>query len=139
MVKLGRLKNGVSKKAEVKQEVFYAEFDWGALTSKAQQHIEYQEIPKFPEVRRDLSLVLNQSVKFEDIKKMALQTERKLLKRLNVFDVYKGDKLGEGKVAYAISFILQDDSKTLTDKVIDKSMNRLMYRFEKELGAVIRK
>ncbi len=138
LVQLGRLKNGVTKKAEVKQEVFFADFDWEALTAKAQQTVEYQEIPKFPEVRRDLSLVLNKSVKFEDIKKLALQTERKLLTRINVFDVYEGDNLEEGKKAYAVSFILQDPTKTLTDKVIDKTMNRLMQRFEQELGAVIR-
>lgn len=139
LAQIGRLKNTVSKKAGVKQEVFYADLDWEALTAKAQQTVEYQEIPKFPEVRRDLSLVLDKSVSFAQVKALAAQTERKLLRRLNVFSVYEGENLEEGKKSYAISFILQDANKTLNDKTIDKTMNRLMQRFEKELGAVIRK
>ena len=139
IAQLGRIKNGVAKKAGVKQEVFYADLDWEALVAKAQQTVEYQEIPKFPEVRRDLSLVLDKGIKFAQVKAVAEQTERKLLRRMNVFSVYEGDNLEEGKKSYAISFILQDPAKTLKDKAIDKTMTRLMQRFEKELGAVIRK
>lgn len=139
VVQMGRLKDSVCKKSGVKQEVFYADFDWDALVNKASQTIEYQEIPKFPEVRRDLSLVLDKLVSFEQVKQLALQTERKLLRKVNVFSVYEGENLGEGKKSYAISFVLQDAEKTLDDKAIDKTMGKLMFRFEKELGAVIRK
>jgi phenylalanyl-tRNA synthetase beta chain len=99
----------------------------------------FQELAKFPEVRRDLSLVIDQNITFEQVKAIAERTERKLLQDINVFDVYEGDKIEAGKKAYAISFTLQDPSQTLTDKVIDGTMNRLMQQFEKQLGAVIRK
>jgi phenylalanyl-tRNA synthetase beta chain len=99
----------------------------------------FAELSKFPEVRRDLSLVLEKSVSFEQIRAVAQRTERKLLQEVNVFDVYEGDKIEAGKKAIAISFTLQDKTQTLTDKVIDSTMNRLMQQFEQQLGAVIRK
>jgi phenylalanyl-tRNA synthetase beta chain len=139
VARLGQLKAQVAKKTGVKQAVFYAELDWQALLDKAQQTIVYQEIPKFPEVRRDLAMLLDKRVKFDDIKRLAQQTERKLLRQVNVFDVYEGKNIEEGKKSYALSFVLQDETQTLTDKVIDKTMERLMQRFEQELGAVIRK
>ncbi len=127
------------KQAGVKQEVFYAEFNWKYLIKKYDIKIDYQPIPKYPEVRKDLSLVLDKSVSFETVKKLAFQTERKLLKRLDVFSVYEGEKIGEGKKSYAISFILQDSSKTLTDKQIEKSRNQLIRAFEEKINAIIRK
>ncbi len=136
---LGRLQNKVTKLAEVKQEVFYADINWSALLKAYKTDLEYKPVSKFPEVRRDLSLVLDKQVTFEEAKKLAMRTERKLLKRLNVFSVYEGDKIEEGKKAYAINFILQDENKTLNDKQIDKVMANLMRSFEQELKAVIRK
>lgn len=136
---LGKLSEQVTKQAAVKQEVFLAEFNWDYLLKKYEIKIDYQPISKFPEVRRDLSLVLDKRVSFEEVKKLAFQTERKLLKRLDVFSVYEGEKIGSDKKSYAISFILQDLSKTLNDKQIDKSMNQLIKSFEEKINAVIRK
>lgn len=136
---LGKLKGKVTKLAEIKQDVFYADLDWAALLKAYKTGLEYQPVPKFPEVRRDLSLVLDKKVTFEQAKNLAFKTERRLLKRLNVFSVYEGDKIEEGKKAYAINFILQDENKTLNDKQIDKVMANLMRSFEQELKAVIRK
>ena len=123
----------------MKQTVFYADFDWDYLIKKYAVGVEYTPIAKFPEVRKDLSLVLDKNVSFEEVKNLALQTERKLLKRLDVFSVYEGDSIGTDKKSYAISFILQDESKTLNDKQINKSMNQLIRAFEEKINAVIRK
>lgn len=97
------------------------------------------EPPKFPEVQRDLSMVLDKNVLYQSLQDVAFETERKILRDVNLFDVYQGDKIGSDKKSYALSFTLRDDEKTLTDKDIDKVMNRLMDAFEKKLGAVIRK
>ncbi len=99
----------------------------------------YAEVSRFPEVRRDLSLVLDGPVSFRDIEALARKQERKLLKQVNVFDVYEGANIGPGKKSYSVSFILQDENQTLTDEVIDRTMQRLMQAYEKELNAVIRK
>jgi len=100
---------------------------------------KFGEISKFPEVRRDLSLVINKEVTFDQIKKVALKVGGKLLQRIGVFDVYQGEKIDSGKKAYALSFYLQDSEQTLTDKVIEKTMIRLIQSFETEVGAYIRK
>ncbi|WP_200974155.1 phenylalanine--tRNA ligase subunit beta [Echinicola sp. 20G] len=137
--KVGVLSSKITKLAEVKQEVFFAELRWDYLLKKASGLKQYQEISKFPEVRRDLSLVIDKEVSFDTVKKVAEKAGGKLLKHIGVFDVYQGDKIDAGKKAYALSFYLQDNSKTLTDKIIDQSMSRLMKSFEKEIGALIRK
>ncbi|NBW03109.1 MAG: phenylalanine--tRNA ligase subunit beta, partial [Cytophagia bacterium] len=124
---------------DVKQEVFYADFDWDYWVKQEKVDFVYQEISKFPEVRRDLSLVINKEVSYQAIQRIAEQVEKNLLKSVSVFDVYEGKNLGEGKKSYSVSFMLQDENQTLTDKVIDATMDRLIQRFEKELGAVIRK
>ncbi len=95
-------------------------------------------MPRFPEVRRDLSMVLDKNVTFEQIRTIASKTERKLLKTIDLFDVYEGDKITQGKKSYAVSFILQDPEKTLTDQQIDGIMTKLAQSLEKELGAQIR-
>ena len=136
---VGRVANGPVKKTEAGQEVFYADVDWSLLCDLYQPEFGFRPLSKFPEVKRDLSLVVDKSVKFEDIRMWSKRFERNLITRINAFDVYEGDKIGQGKKAYAISFYLQDQEKTLTDKVIDKTMNRLMQGFERELGAMIRK
>lgn len=135
----GKVKKSHLKLAEVRQDVFYADLDWKQLLKWYKGTIDYREVPKFPEVKRDLSLVLDKKVSFAEVEKVARNVDRRLVKRLNVFSVYEGDKLEAGKKSYAISFILQDEKDTLKDKQIDKTMNALMMAFEKELGAVIRK
>lgn len=135
----GLVQDPLTKLAEVRQEVWYAELDWDLLTKKASGLKKFQEISKFPEVRRDLSLVIDQEVSFDQIKKVALKAGGKLLQRIGAFDVYQGDKIDAGKKAYALSFYLQDTEQTLTDKVIDKTMSRLIQSFENEVGAFIRK
>jgi phenylalanyl-tRNA synthetase beta chain len=116
-----------------------ADLDWDYWLKQEKKDFSYQEISKFPEVRRDLSLVIDKSVTLQEIKKVAQQTDKSLLKSISIFDVYEGKNLGEGKKSYSVCFILQDENQTLTDKVIDSSMEKLMNSFEKELGAVIRK
>lgn len=137
--KVGLVQDELCKLAEVKQEVLYADLNWDLLMKKAKGLKKFEEISKFPEVRRDLSLVLDRSVTFDQIKKVALKAGGKLLQRIGVFDVYQGDKIEAGKKAYALSFYLQDTEQTLTDKVIDKTMGRLIQSFENEVGAFIRK
>ena len=139
IVTFGKLSSDVINKVEVQEEVWYAIFDWEYLVKQSGKKVEYQEISRFPEVRRDLSLVLDKKVEFDKIRKIAEKSERRLLRDISVFDVYEGESVGDGKKAYAIKFILQDQNKTLTDKTIDKAMNRLIKSFEDELGAIIRK
>jgi phenylalanyl-tRNA synthetase beta chain len=139
LAQLGLLDGRVCRKMEIKDPVWYAELNWDYLVRNHRSSLAFAELPRFPEVRRDLSLVLDKPVTFEQIREVAQRTERKLLQSLNVFDVYEGDKIEAGKKAYSVSFILQDPQQTLTDKVIEATMNRLMQQFEKQLGAVIRK
>ena len=139
VVKLGLVKPNLAKKAEVKQHIFFADIDWDYLFKQFNDKATFMELPKFPEVRRDLSLVIDKTVSFDQIQKLARNYEKNLLKQINVFDVYQGDNLGENKKSYSVSFMLQDYEQTLTDKVIDKTMEKLMGAFEKEIGAVIRK
>ncbi|CAN5472644.1 phenylalanine--tRNA ligase subunit beta [soil metagenome] len=139
LVSLGLVQPKLTKLVDLKLPVFYADFDWQALLKLASSKARYEEVSRFPEVRRDLSLVLDKVVTFEQISRLARQTERKLLRAINVFDVYEGENLGAGKKAYSVSFLLQDITQTLTDVTIDKTMQRLINAFEQELGAVIRK
>ena len=130
----------MAKQCGIKQDVFWAELNWGLLLEiSTKQSIQYEAVSRYPEVRRDLSLVVDKKVSFSDIEALSRKLENRLIKRLGVFDVYEGDKLEQNKKAYAISFILQDAERTLTDKVIDKTMQRLMQGFERELDALIRK
>ena len=136
---LGMVSKRICKDFDIKQEVYFAELEWESLFKMAKKNrVQFNEIPKYPEVRRDLALLVNEDVTFAQIKEVAQKSERKLVKDINLFDVYKGANLGEGKKSYAVSFILQDDSKTLTDKQIDKVMNNLIGAFDRDLGAQIR-
>ena len=135
---LGLVEEKQLKLAEVRQEVWFAELDWDLLAKKSSGLKKFQELSKFPEVRRDLSLVLDQAVTFSRVKKVAEKAGGKLLRHLNVFDVYQGDKLEVGKKAYALSFILQDQENTLTDKEIEKTMSNLIRAFQEQVGAIIR-
>ncbi|MEJ1240696.1 phenylalanine--tRNA ligase subunit beta [Chryseolinea sp. T2] len=137
--KLGKVKSSLLKDFGIKQELFYAELDTALLFKYANPKLVIQEVTKFPEVRRDLSLVIDKKVSYDEIRKLIKQTEGKLITNVVAFDVYEGDKLPEGKKAYALAFTLQDESKTLTDEVIEKTMDRLMKALESQLGAIIRK
>ncbi len=140
LLSIGRLQTAVLKQFDVKQDVFYAELDWSALMREVKpDSVKFTEISRFPEVRRDLALLLDKSVSYSDIEALANRNGKGILRSVNLFDVYEGEKIEAGKKSYAISFIMQDDQKTLTDNDIEKLMKRLAEVFEKELGAVIRK
>ncbi|MDQ5929170.1 MAG: phenylalanyl-tRNA synthetase beta chain [Bacteroidota bacterium] len=137
-VEFGLVKKSILKHFGIKQDVFYADFNWDAILKNVSLNIKYTEIPKYPEVRRDLALLIDQAVTYNEIEAIAKQTEKNLLKEVNLFDVYQGDKLPEGKKSYALSFIIQDNTKTLTDTQIDKIMSKLQENFIKQLGATLR-
>ena len=136
---LGNINKSTLKEFDIKQDVYVAEIDWALVLKLIRNRkITYKEISKFPEVRRDLSMILDQKVSYEQLVQLAQKTEKKLIKQINLFDVYQGDKIEQGKKSYAVSFTLLDEEKTLTDSQIDKVMNNLMKAFEGELGAKIR-
>lgn len=140
LVSFGEISPVALKKADVEKSVYAAIIDWDLLfTIIKSNKITYKEVSKFPAVRRDLSLLIDKTVQFEQLKRIAQKTEKNLLKEVDVFDVYQGDKLPEGKKSYALSFILQDEEKTLTDKQIDTIMQKIMSNLERESGAEIRK
>jgi len=139
LVHLGVVKSSILKPFDIKQQVLFADFDWAALCSLASRNqIVFTPIPKFPSVRRDFALLLNKEVPFSKLEEIAFKTEKKLLKDLSLFDVYTGDKLPKDKKSYAVSFTLQDNTKTLTDKQIDKIMTKIRSAYEQELGAELR-
>ena len=139
MVSIGVVKKSILKEFDIKEEVLYADFDWDyILEAIVNSKIIYKEIPKYPEVTRDYALLVDEQVSFKQIYDIALQTERKFLTNVNLFDVYNGENLPEGKKSYAVSYTLQDENGTLTDKQIDKIMNKLLQRYESELGAELR-
>ena len=135
---IGKINEVISKKFEIKQEIFYAELDWDLLLKSTCHNIVYAEVSKFPSVKRDLSLVIDKTVSFSEIEGVAKITEPHLIKDIRIFDVYEGERIEKGKKAYAITFILQDEERTLTDKIIDKTMSKLMKAYENETGAMIR-
>jgi phenylalanyl-tRNA synthetase beta chain len=137
--KLGKVKAAIVKDFGIKQEIFYADLNTALLFKSANPKFVVQEVAKFPEVRRDLSLVIDKHVTFEEIKEMVLATEKRLITEVIAFDVYEGDKIAEGKKAYALGFTLQDENKTLTDEEIEKVMAKLMGAFESKMSALIRK
>lgn len=135
----GQVNNQLLKKWGIKQSVLYAEFNLDSLLKATSSvSVVYSEVPKFPEVKRDLALVVEKNVQYDQLKNIAFETEKKILKRINLFDVYEGDKVEQGKKSYALSFILQDENATLTDQQIDKVMEKLMRSFADKAGAVVR-
>jgi phenylalanyl-tRNA synthetase beta chain len=138
LVEYGVVKKSILKHFDIKQEVLFADFNWALILKLLSNKIKFTEIPKYPEVRRDLSLLLDESVSFDSIYNIARQTEKSLLKDINLFDVYQGKNLPEGKKSYAVSFTIQDNTKTLNDVQIDKIMSKLQKNFETELGASLR-
>ena len=138
LVEMGTVKKSIVKHFDIKQEVFYAEFHWDLVLKLLSNKVKFTAIAKYPEVRRDFALLVDTNVAFESIYKVAVQTEKSLLKDINLFDVYEGKNLPEGKKSYAVSFTIQDTTKTLTDVQIDKIMGKLQSNFESELGAQLR-
>ena len=139
LVEFGVIKKKILKEFGIKQEVLFADFDWTSILSiSGKKKIKVSMLPKFPSVKRDLALLLDLKITFKEIYDLAFQSERNLLKDVGLFDVYQGDKLPEGKKSYAVSFVLQDNNKTLEDRQIDKIMQKLQQSFEKNLGAVLR-
>ena len=139
VVHLGAVSPVVLKRLDVGQLVWYAELDWDWLLRKYKGTLTARELPRFPEVRRDLSLVVDEAVTFDQLRAIAQKTEKKLLQAINVFDVYAGDRLEAGKKSYSVALTLQDPTQTLTDQAIDQAMQKLMQQFEKQAGALIRK
>jgi phenylalanyl-tRNA synthetase beta chain len=139
LAEFGLVKKAILKHFGISQDVLYADFNWDAVLEAAKHNtIKFKNIPKYPAVKRDFALLLDDAVSFSDIQTIANQTEKQLLKNINLFDVYQGKNLPKGKKSYAVSFTLQDERKTLTDKQIDKIMNKLQANFEKQLGAELR-
>lgn len=139
LANLGIVCNKILRKFDIEQEVYFAEIHWGALMKEAARvKVTYADIAKFPPVKRDLALLVDKSVQFAQIEKAAFDTDRKILKTVNLFDVYEGKNLPDGKKSYAVSFLLQDAEKTLNDKQIDSLMQRLIKTFETQLGAQLR-
>jgi len=136
---IGKVHPKLLKQFDIKQDVFFAEIRWDvAVRFFGRNVVSYNEIPKFPEVKRDLALLINSDVTFKTLKDIAHKTEKKLLKSVTLFDVYEGEKLGEGKKSYALNFIIQDETKTLTDVQINGIMNNLIAAYEKEVNAKLR-
>ncbi|MFI0431428.1 phenylalanine--tRNA ligase subunit beta [Mariniflexile sp. HMF6888] len=139
LIDFGLIKKPILKHFDISQDVLYANFYWDTILNIVKRNnISFKAIPKYPEVRRDFALLLDDSVTFESIHKIAKQSEKQLLKDVNLFDVYQGKNLPAGKKSYAVSFTLQDENKTLTDKQIDKIMKTLQTQFEIQLGAELR-
>jgi phenylalanyl-tRNA synthetase beta chain len=135
----GVVKPEILKAFDISQPVLYADLVWSSLMERAGKTIcSYRDIPKFPEVKRDFALLLDEQVTYQQLYDLSFKAERSLLQEIQLFDVYKGDKLPEGKKSYAVSFTLLNPEKTLTDKQIDAAMKRLQIHFEKELGAELR-
>ncbi|MCQ4874208.1 phenylalanine--tRNA ligase subunit beta [Butyricimonas paravirosa] len=139
IVSLGILSKAPLKKADINQEVYYAEFSWENILKVIKNlSVSYTPLPKFPSVKRDLALLLDKKVTFKEIKETAFRSEKSLLKSVSLFDVYEGEKLGADKKSYAVSFTLLDEEKTLTDKQIDKIMNKLIGTYKHLFNAEIR-
>ena len=139
LLQIGTVSRNIRRKLDVKQDVFYLEMNFEALVKSTKKHrIVAEELSKFPEVKRDLALLVDKQVTFSALRDVAFATERKLLKSVSLFDVYEGDKLPEGKKSYALSFILEDKTRTLDEKAIERAMQNLTAQFERQCGAHIR-
>jgi phenylalanyl-tRNA synthetase beta chain len=139
LVKLGWVAGAMLKAFDVKQPVLFADFKWAnVLKALPKNAIQYKAPEKYPAVRRDLSLLFDRAVKYADIEKLAHESERKLLKSVGLFDVYEGKNLEAGKKSYAVSFVMQDSTKTMTDQQVDQAMSRIQKALEEKLGGVLR-
>ncbi len=139
LAEIGILTKNLQKQFGIDNTVFYAEMNWTQLMKVTKKNeVLFAEVPKFPAVSRDLALLVDNAVEFAQIEQVARQTEKKLLKKVDLFDVYEGDKLPAGKKSYAVNFILQDEEKTMGDKQIDAIMQKLIANIKKQLGAELR-
>ena len=139
LLEMGVVSRKIRNLFDVKADVYYLELNFDALVKLTRNHtVTVSELPKYPEVKRDLALLVDKSVNFAQLRRIAFATEKKLLKSVSLFDVYEGDKLPEGKKSYALNFVLEDREKTLTDQVIDRTMGNLIREFERQAGAQIR-
>ena len=139
LYEIGIISKKLQKQFGLDNPVYYAELNWTALMKLAKKNVVlYTEVPKFPAVSRDLALLVDNSVEFAQIEQIARQTEKKLLKKVELFDVYEGDKLPAGKKSYAVNFVLQDEEKTMGDKQIDAIMQKLIANIKKQLNAELR-
>jgi len=139
LLSMGTVNPALARKFGIKQPVFAAEINWNTLFDIVKRDkVAFKELPKFPEVRRDLALLLDESVSYADLQASAVKAAKKLLKQVSLFDVYRGDKIAEGKKQYAMSFVLQDLEKTLTDQDVERVMSKLLSTFQNEFGAVLR-
>lgn len=139
VAQIGVVKNSLLKASDVDSAVYYADINWDVLMKATRKvSVSYSELPKFPEVRRDLALLVDAKVTFQQIRQTALKAESKLIKSISLFDVYQGKNLEAGKKSYAVCFMLQDPNATLNDKVIEKCMSKVVAALQKELGAVLR-
>ena len=139
LVELGLVAKAITSRFDIDQEVYYAEINWSMLTKKLQKNtVSFKEISKYPAVSRDLALLIDKNVEFAQIEQIARNSEKKLLKKVELFDVYEGDNLPEGKKSYAVNFVLQDETKTMNDKQTDAIMKKIVANLEKQLGAVLR-
>lgn len=140
LVASGKVDRKILKQMDIRQDVFYADFDWNMILELVKNHkIKYKEVPKFPFVKRDLALVIDKNVQYAELEKIAFTTEKRLLKEVSLFDIYEDEKLGNDKKSYAVSFTFLDENKTLTDGEVDAMMEKLMKNYEKQIGAVIRR
>ena len=139
LVEMGIVNHKVLKSFDIEQKVYYAELDWtGLMKATRKNKLQFHEISKYPAVSRDLALLVDNNVEFAQIEEIARQTDKKQLKRVELFDVYQGKNLPEGKKSYAVNFILQDETKTLNDKAIDAIMQKLIKNLTNKLGAELR-
>ena len=139
LAQMGIVAHSLQKSCDIDQEIYYAEIDFSALMKAVRKNkIEFKEVSKYPAVSRDLALLIDNNIQFEQIEQIAFQSEKKLLKRVELFDVYQGKNLPEGKKSYAVNFILQDENKTLNDKAIDSIMTKLINNLKNKLGAELR-
>ena len=139
MIEMGIVATGIQKKAEINAPVYFADINWTAVTNAVKKsEVHFTEVPKYPAVSRDLALLLDKNIEFAQVEQVARQTEKKLLKKVELFDVYEGKNLPEGKKSYAVNFILQDPEKTMNDKAIDAIMNKLIANLKKQLQCELR-
>jgi phenylalanyl-tRNA synthetase beta chain len=136
---MGSIQSALLKKFGIDSEVFYADILWqNILDMTKKSNVSYSELSKYPEVRRDLALLIDHSILFSQIEKIAFASERKLLKSVSLFDVYEGKNLPQGKKSYAVCFMLQDETQTLNEKQIETVMAKLVKNFEQQINATLR-
>ena len=139
LCKIGYVKESLLSRFDIQQEVIFAEINWDNYLYFFDEKFTYKNVPKFPEVKRDLSLILSDKIKFSEVMDIIYKSNKKIIKNVSLYDVYRGENIGKDKVTYSIRFILQDYRTTLDDKTINNTMDLLISLFEKKLNAIIRR